>query len=150
MKKLLPVVSFLVLSGVVAAALRASAPAQAQSQASAQAQGLEARVATLEAELAAEKKKHEETRALLDQTLQYLDKQSKAAQTLLGVLDESEKQGFSVGENWSSRKTLLAGLRAYWGDAQAGLPKPPAAAPAAKPAQAPAAKPAPARPARPQ
>ena len=112
MKKRFSAVSFLALSGVVAFSLRASAPAQAQSNA--QAQGLEARVAELETDLAAVKKKNEETRALLDQTLTYLEKETKAAQTLLSALDQCEKEGFAVGENWHARQTMLAGLRAYW------------------------------------
>ena len=134
MKKLLPLLSFLALSSVVALCLRASAPAQAAQSTPPTAQGLEARVATLETELAAEKKRNDETRMLLDQSIAYLDKQSKAAQTLLGVLDVSEKQGFAVGENWGSRVTLLAGLRAYWGDMQTGVPKLPPP-PSPKPAE---------------
>jgi hypothetical protein len=129
MQKLLSVPSFLVLAAAVVLALRASAPAQPAVAAQAGAQGLEARVAALEGELAAEKKRHDETRALLDQTLSYLEKQTKAGQALLGVLDESEEQGFAVGENWRSRQTLLGGMRAYWTEQQAGLPKPPAPAP---------------------
>lgn len=144
MKKLLPAFTFLALSSSVALCLRASAPAQGahatpakQAQATPSttpAQGLEARVATLESELAAEKKRHEETRMLLDQSIAYLDKQAKAAQALLAVLDESEQQGFAVGENWGSRVTLLAGFRAYWGGQQTGLPKLPPPPPA-KPAE---------------
>jgi hypothetical protein len=90
-------------------------------------------VSTLETELAAEKRRHDETRALLDQTLTYLDKQSKAAKALLAVLDESEKEGFAMGENWKSREVLLAGFRAYWGAAQADVPKAAAPQPAPQP-----------------
>jgi hypothetical protein len=118
MKKLLPAVSCLCLAGF---ALSTWSPARAQDPAQ---QTLEARVAALEGELALEKKRHEETRALLDQSLAYLERQSKAAQTLMGVLDESEKQGFAWGENWRSREILLAGFRAYWGGMQ-GAPKAP-------------------------
>jgi len=136
MKKLLPAASLLVFS-VFAAGLRASAPARAAQNAGGQ--GLEARVAALEGELASVKKSNEETQALLAQTLTYLDKQTKAAQTLLAALDEVEKQGFAVGENWRSRETLLAGMRAYWSGVGNGLPKPPSAAAApAKPAAPPA------------
>ncbi len=131
MKKLLPAASFLLLSALVATGLRASAPAQAAQPA--QGQALEARVSTLETDLAAERRRHDETRALLEQAVGYLDKQSKAAQALLTVLDESESQGFAVGENWRSRETLLAGLRAFWGGAQSGLPKLPEAPAASKP-----------------
>lgn len=133
MQKLLSALSFLALSATVALALRASAPAEAARPAQAGAQGLESRVAALEGELALEKKRHDEARALLDQTLVYLEKQTKAAQALLGVLDESEQQGFAVGENWRSRQTLLGGLRTYWTELQAGVPKPPTPPPA-KPA----------------
>lgn len=137
MTKLLPAAAFLLLTTTVALSMRASAPAQG---AAAGQQGLEARVATLESELKAEKKKNDETRALLEQTLAYLDKQMKSGQTLVGALDQCEQQGFAVGENWQSRQTLLAGIRAYCGDQQTGLPKATATAPA-KPV-------APARPAR--
>lgn len=133
MKKLLPVASFLLVSTSALLLLRASAPAQAAQQPGVQAQGLEARVAALEMALAAEKQRNDETRAQLEQTLAYLDKQAKAAQTLLGVLDESEAQGFAMGENWHSRETLLAGLRAYWRGAEGGLPKPAAPAKPAPP-----------------
>ncbi len=129
MKKLLPSASLLLLSALAVAFLRASPPAQA-AQANPPAQGLEARVASLEGELAAQKQKNDETRALLEKTIGYLDKQAKAAQTLLGALDEAEKQGFAVGENWRSRQTLLAGLRGYWSGAEGGLPKLPTPAPA--------------------
>jgi hypothetical protein len=132
MKKLLSFGAFLLLSTFVGFSLRASPPAEA-AQTGGGAQGLEARVAQLEGELAAEKKRNDETQALLEQTLAYLEKQSKAGQALLGALDESEQQGFAVGENWRSRQTLLGGFRAYCADQQSGLPKV-AAPPAPKPA----------------
>jgi len=137
MQKLPFALAFLALSAVVALAARASEPART---AQAGTQGLEARVAALEGELTVEKKRHDETRALLEQTVAYLEKQGKAGQALLGVLDECEQQGFAVGENWQSRQTLLVGLRSFWNDQQAGVPKLPAQ-PQAKPA-------APARPPR--
>lgn len=137
MQKLLPALVFVTLSGAIAFSSRASTPSPSPQ---AGAQALEARVATLEGELAAEKKRHDETRALLEQTVTYLEKQTKAGQALLGALDESEQQGFAVGENWMARQTLLAGMRAFWNDQQTGLPKLPAPPPA-KPV-------APARPAR--
>lgn len=139
MKKLLTPTSSLVLALLVAVFLRTGAPVEG-AQTDSLAQGLEARVATLESQLQAERGRHDETRALLEQTLAYLEQNARAAQTLLGVLDVSEKQGFAVGENWHSRQTLLAGFRAYWGDAQAGIPKVPVPPPV-KPAT-------PARPAR--
>ena len=132
MKNLLPAVSFLVLSAPIAIGLRAAQDpghavqkpraAEAQPQAG---QGLDARVAALEGELAAERKRHDETRARLDQVVEYLDKQAKAAQAHLAVIDQSQAEGFAVGENWQSRETLLAGWRAYWGGAATGLPKAP-------------------------
>jgi hypothetical protein len=137
MKMLPAALAFLALSAVVALAARASEPVRAQQAGT---QGLEARVAALEGELAAEKKRHDETRTLLEQTVSYLEKQSKAGQALLGALDECEQQGFAVGENWRARQTLLVGMRAFWNDQQAGVPKVPAPE-KAKP-------PAPARPAR--
>jgi len=139
-KLLLPATPFLLLFGLLVAAQHKSSTTQAQS--GAPAQGLEARVATLESELATEKRRGEEMRALLEQTLLYLDKQTKAAQAILPVLDESEQQGFAAGDNWRSRQTLLAGMRAYWGAVQSGAPRLPAPRPV-EPA-------APARPVRPQ
>ena len=138
MKKLLTLVAFGVL---VSIGMSSSPSVTARSPQAAAPQELEARVASLEGELALEKKRHDETRVVLEQTLAYLEKQSKAAQTLLTVLDESEREGFTVGENWRSRQVLLVGMRAYWGEAQ-GVPKAPA--PPAPP-PAPARKKAPAR-----
>lgn len=130
MKKLLTLPSCLALALLTAVLLRTGTPVEgAQSDP----QELAQRVAALESELKAERGRHEETRALLEQTIGYLEQHARAAQTLLGVLDESEKQGFAVGENWHSRRTLLAGFRAYWGAAQSGIPKlppPPPAQPA--------------------
>lgn len=137
MQKLLPALTFLTLSGVVAFSSRPGAPSL---PIQAGAQGLEARVAALEGELTAEKKRHDETRQILEQTVAYLEKQTKAGQALLTALDECEQQGFAVGENWRARQTLLAGMRTFWNDQQAGVPKLPAPQ-QAKPA-------APARPAR--
>jgi len=133
MKRLPAALPSLALIAFASLALWASAPTRPAEASQAGAQGLEARVAALEGELALEKRRQDETRALLDQTLVYLEKQGKAAQALLAVLDESEQQGFAVGENWRSRQTLLGGMRTYWTEQQAGVPKPPAPAPA-KPA----------------
>lgn len=133
MQKLLPAASFLLLSLMAVVALRASAPAQAaQGDAAggaASSQALEARVSALELELQLQKTRNDEGRLLLEQTQAYLEKQSKAAQALLATLDVVEQQGFAFGENWRSRETLLAGMRAYWGDALTGLPKLPAPVP---------------------
>ena len=132
MKKLLSAASFLLPALLIFVFLR-TVPAQGAQ--SAAAQGLEARVAALESELQTQKRREDETRALLDQTLAYLEAQAKASQTLLATLNEVEQQGFAVGENWRSRQTLLAGFRAYWGGAQTGLPKAPAPAKPGVPAQ---------------
>jgi hypothetical protein len=132
MKKLLPLASVLLalplLTGL--SALTAS-PQESQ-------EGLEGRVAKLEEELAAAKKREQETRALLEQTLVYLEQRARSAQALLTALDESEREGFTAGINFRSREILLAGFRAYWGETPKGLPKPAPAAPPGK-AAAPAA-----------
>jgi len=124
MKKLLTGGAFLLLSTVLLATHRPAAAVQA---AQGQGQSIDARVATLETDLAAMRAKLDETHAQLEQTLAYLEKQSKAAERLVAALDEAEQQGFAVGENWKSRQTLLAGMRAYCGDQQNGVPKAPAA-----------------------
>lgn len=144
MKSLLP--AALLLVPLTAAAVARPPGAEARSRVAAQAQdaqaqqGLEQRVAALENELAAERRRHEETRELLAKTLAYLDEQARGAETLLGKLTESEDQGFAVGENWQSRETLLAGLRAYWGAKATNLPKAPVPAPAVPAPKAPVSK----------
>ena len=132
MKKLLSAAAFLLVSVALLSA-RHPAPAVQAAQGQAQGQAMDGRVATLESDLATTRQQLEELRAQLDQTLAYLDKQSKAAQKLTTALDEAEQQGFAVGENWKSRQTLLAGMRAFCGDAQTGLPKAAVVAPAPKP-----------------
>jgi hypothetical protein len=130
MKKLLAGGAFLLLSTSLfglwlAPRARAASAVKAQ-------QTIESRVAALELELAAEKKKNEDTRTLVEQTVRYLESQGHSAKAVLTVLDESEREGFTPGINFRSREILLAGLRAYWTGAQQGLPKAPAAgAPAA-------------------
>lgn len=104
-----------------ASGLRAPGAAAPRSQ-----DALEARVAALEGELAAMKKQDDETRALLEQTIGYLDAQASGAKALLGVLDRSEAAGFTKGINFESREMLLAGFRAYWAGAEKGVPKLPA------------------------
>ncbi|MSR61000.1 MAG: hypothetical protein EXS08_00950 [Planctomycetes bacterium] len=141
MKKLLPLAAFVILSPLALPLLRSEVAAQApkvqqpapQAEAEAEAQSLEVRVGALEKELAAQKQSNEQMRTLLEQTLAYLDKQAKAATAQLAVLDEAEKQGFAVGENWKSRETLLAGMRAQL-QGQLGVPKLPPPPPAPKPA----------------
>jgi len=134
MKKLLPALAFLLLSTLLVTAARATREARGMEPAPG-AQDLEARVTALEGELAAARKDGEETRALLDQTLAYLEAQAKSAQSMLGVLNESEQAGFTAGINFHSRELLLAGWRSYYNAQQEKLPKakakPKADAPAA-------------------
>jgi hypothetical protein len=120
MKKLLLTASFLMLTFLAAFPQHTTPPRVAAPQ-----DGLESRVAALESALATEKTRHNETRALLEQTVAYLDKQSGASRALLSALDQAEDQGFAVGENWMSRKTLLSGLRSWGNEATTGIPKVP-------------------------
>ncbi len=135
MNKLLPLASCVVLVPVLAAWFQQEQPPQEA------ATSLESRVAALEEVLAAERKRHDETRALLEQTLAYLDAQAKNAQTLLGVLDESQQLGFTAGINFQSREVLLGGLRAYWTEKPKGLPAVRPTTPAPAPRGAPATVP---------
>jgi len=136
MKTLLALAPFVLLSPFVVSSLGAPRAASASSTC-VQDQGLEGRVAALETELAAERKKNEETRALLEQTISYLDVQAQSAKTMLTTLDDVEREGFTPGINFRSREILLSGLRAVWGSTQQGVPKLPGAA---KGKNAPAAK----------
>jgi len=128
MKTLLTLATGLVLLSLGLGSWRPASAAQDPA-----APSLDQRVAALEEKLATLERQDKETRALLEQTVTYLEKHGKAASTLSGVLDESQEQGFTVGENWKSRETLLTGLRAYLADGQSGLPKLPAPPPAPKP-----------------
>jgi len=136
MKKLLPLAPFILVLTPLILVARSARPSETRAAAQDQ---LDARVSVLESELALQKKRNDETRALVEQTLTYLDAQGQAAKTLLGALDESEREGFTPGINYRSREILLAGLRAYWGGSLQGLPKLPAskdkAAPAPQPRQ---------------
>ncbi len=114
MKKTVPLTALLLSAGL------ALAPVGAQR--SAQDSGLDARVAALEVALASEQKAHAETRALLDQTVAYLEEQSKSAQSMLGVLDAAEAAGFTAGINFHSRELLLAGWREAYATAQKDVP----------------------------
>ena len=74
-----------------------------------------------------------ETKATLARVVHYLDAQALSAGTLAGILDESEKAGFTAGINPSSREILLAGWREHLTAMQRDvpvLPAPPAPAPA--------------------
>jgi len=136
MKTFLSVCTGLLLLTLAATAGRPAASAQEPAKQGAPAQDVEARLTALEAKVAGLEKKQEESVKLVEQTVTFLEKQGKSSQTLAGVLDVCQEQGFAVGENWKSRETLLTGLRAYLADGQAGLPKMPAPAkPATQPAQ---------------
>ena len=60
-----------------------------------------------------------------DQVLAYLAKQSQAATALLAQIDSCESLGFTAGINPQSREVLLAGFRAYYGEAQRDVPAKP-------------------------
>jgi hypothetical protein len=124
MKKTLPLTALLLSAGLALAPLGA--------QRSAQDSGLDSRVAALEDALAKEQKAHAETRALLEETVTYLQEQAKSAQGMLEVLDAAEAAGFTAGINFRSREILLAGWREAYGTAQTDVPE------AKKPAPAPA------------
>ncbi len=127
----------ILLSLAFVAALLASAfsagvaPRTASAQDPAVQQALEARVAALETALTQEKARHQETRALLEQTVGYLERQAKGAEAVLAVLDASEEAGFTSGINFESRVILLGGLREFWTGVRTAVPqsKPPPPAP---------------------
>lgn len=58
----------------------------------------------------------------LENVVQYLNAQSESAQAMEAVLDDAEKKGFAVGENWPSRVALLGGWRAQLAAQQKDLP----------------------------
>ena len=83
---------------------------------------LEKRVEALEQQVATLKRDVGRRSALLEDTVRYLNAQSKAAEKILATFDQSEKEGFTAGINFTSRKTLLAGLRTYMEAQKTGLP----------------------------
>ena len=72
---------------------------------------LERRVEALEQQVVSLNRDAGERTALLEDVLRYLSTQGKAAESMLFTFDESEEQGFTAGINFTSRETLLAGLR---------------------------------------
>jgi hypothetical protein len=72
-------------------------------------------------------------RALIDETIAYLEAQSKSAQALTETLAESEALGYTAGINFESRELLLAGWRARLKAIQKDLPGVEQKAPAKKP-----------------
>jgi hypothetical protein len=136
------------VSTVTAAAPRAALAAPAgvlvQDPAEERVPLLEKQLVAANAQIGALTKEMSETRALLDKTLAYLGQQALAARDFAGVLDVAEQQGFAVGENHGSRKTLLEGWRKQLAALQADLPQRALAAlPTAKTAPAPAKRAAP-------
>ena len=113
MKKSFPIAALLLATGWVFTG---------QAQGSIQESGLESRVSALEAALADEEKAHAETRAILDQTVAYIQNQAKTAQKMMTVLDSAEAAGFTAGINFKSREMLLAGFRQTYGNAQKDVP----------------------------
>lgn len=63
-----------------------------------------------------------DTQHALENVIQYLNAQSESAQAMEAVLDDAEKKGFAVGENWPSRVALLGGWRAQLAAQQKDLP----------------------------
>ena len=114
MKKAFPIALLLVSTGWF---LRGDAQEAGQDS------PLEARVVALEKALADEEKAHTETRAILDQTVEYLQASSQSAGRMMGVLDSVEAAGFTAGINYKSREMLLAGLRDQYRTAQASVPQ---------------------------
>ncbi|TAJ16102.1 MAG: hypothetical protein EPO68_11675 [Planctomycetota bacterium] len=125
----LSALSLVLLSGSAAPSLQAPKPASGTQTAL---DALTERVTTLEKQLVTANaqctvlsKDLDDTRALLDKTLAYLGQQALAARDMSAALDTAEQQGFAVGENHPSRKTLLEGWRKQIAAAQADLPQAP-------------------------
>ena len=115
MKKLLPIACVIALATSL---LVAQDPAKED----AGAPDLGKRVETLEKELAATRLELTETRALLDNTVGYLQAQAAGSKKLLETLDASEQAGFTAGINPHSREVLLGGFREWWGAKTVGVP----------------------------
>ena len=63
-----------------------------------------------------------DTQHALEGVLEYLKAQQESALDMESVLDDAEKKGFAVGENWASRVALLGGWRAQIDAARMELP----------------------------
>lgn len=79
-------------------------------------------IEALQEELAEVKAELASTRALLDETVLYLNEQAKGARDLLAVYQSAEEAGFTAGINYQSREILLAGWRKQVAAQQKGLP----------------------------
>ena len=122
MKNLLPV---LALTTIPIAALPVVLAQEGETQEEA-GPTVEQRLGALEAKVEELVRREREHAQEHDQVLAYLAKQSQAATALLTQLDSSESLGFTAGINPQSREVLLAGFRAYYGEAQRDVPAKPA------------------------
>ncbi len=93
-------------------------------------QDLEQRVEALEKQLEQARAESDglasalaENSEALDQLKRWAEGQAKAAASMARTLDSAEQQGFTVGINFKSRETLLAGWRSTLNQAQQGLGK---------------------------
>jgi hypothetical protein len=147
----LSALSVALLAGPASPGAQTAAPAVAQADAplAERVGALEKSVLANNAQIGALTKDLNDTRAQLDKALAYLGQQALAARDLGLVLDTAEQQGFAVGENHASRKTLLEGWRKQIASTQADLPQlttnaaPAASATRATPLPRNSAKPAP-------
>lgn len=114
MKKTFPIALLCLAAGLALPSV--GAPALQEQEA------LDGRVAALEVALAKEQKAHAETRALLDQTIEYVRTQAQTAEKMMAVLDAAEAAGFTAGINFRSREILLGGFRDVWSTAQKDVP----------------------------
>jgi outer membrane murein-binding lipoprotein Lpp len=119
MRLTLVVLAVLVASTVLAVtALSKDAEAPQPSRLEEKVRTLEDKVLKLRTELKA-------TRTVQAKLLRYLDGQAKAAEGLAKALDESEKAGFTYGQNFKSREILLSGFRKRIAAVRQGLPAAP-------------------------
>lgn len=110
--KVVPFIIVLIASGALWA-LGAQDPATSN---------LEQRVNALEAQLAEQRKRVDKQEELIHATVEYLDRQSRAAEDMLSTLDRSEAEGFTAGINYRSRELLLAGWRSHLREVKKDLP----------------------------
>lgn len=94
-----------------------------------------AQVEALRAELDEVKRELEETRALVDDTVTYLQSHAKSSAQMVSVLSASEDAGFTFGINPESRELLLDGWRKQLDAAQKHVPGGKAKAADPQPAQ---------------
>lgn len=73
-----------------------------------------------------------QARAQVEKLSAYVNAQAEAAKAMEATLSEAERKGFAVGENFDSRRVLLAGWREQLATMQHNLPEAPAASSAVK------------------